>query len=372
MTLGEAQEALPKNWKLGPTPGGEGSTLVGVFEGKKLLLEIGSYEERTANDKLPPIDLTQKINFIGIVDSRFKTEKGVHVGMLIADAEKQYGKLKSMFNYPHGGEMGEFSDQPKLMNFNFMPKKGSDYTAGIYKPIKDCPNPDHPPSCSNATEYNTGAYISAIGIKTRPPAQTFINIKDSSKRLKFQISGDMEGDCNEDAPRTSYNVWTTVGSITHYQSFEFKGVLPCPEKGGEYEQKEIAYEEQFHVAYGDYNFDGVEDIALRDGMDGGYGSATYQVYLFNEETNKYVNNNSMTALAQYQGMFQVMKKEKMLQNLAKSGCCFFTDERYKVVNNNAVKVYEKITDYTAPGATEDKPKITIKRLIDGKWKVVKE
>ena len=181
----------------------------------------------------------------------------------------------------------------------------------------------------------------------------------------------MEGKCDQD-PVTSYGVWTRVGDITYYQGFEFKELMPCPEEGDEFEEVKIAYKEQFDVEYGDYNFDGLLDIALRDGMNGGYGFASYQVYLFDPSTNEYVKNASMTELGQYQGMFQVMEKEKLLKNTAKSGCCYFTDERYKVVNNRAVKVYEKITDYTAPGATEKNPKITIKRLVDGKWKTVKK
>ena len=74
----------------------------------------------------------------------------------------------------------------------------------------------------------------------------------------------------------------------------------------------------------------------------------------------------MTKLAQYQGMFQVDKKKKMLFNYSKSGCCWHQTEGYKVTNNKPVKVYEKTDDQM-----NGKLKVTIKKLINGKWKTIK-
>jgi len=112
------------------------------------------------------------------------------------------------------------------------------------------------------------------------------------------------------------------------------------------------------------------DLALRDGMNGGYGFPSYQVYLFSKADSKFVLSPSFTKLGQYQAMFDLDPKNKMVYNSTKSGCCFFQTDGYKVVNNNLVKVYEKTTDHTAKGATEDNPKIITKKLIDGKWKTV--
>src|SRR5687767_3097924 len=40
------------------------------------------------------------------------------------------------------------------------------------------------------------------------------------------------------------------------------------------------YDEQSAVNFSDYNFDGVEDLSLCDGRNGGYGMPSHQIYLF--------------------------------------------------------------------------------------------
>ena len=371
MTIGEARKALPLGFTLGPGGGSEGITFVGVFDGKKHLLDIGEYEDSQAAEKLPPINNTQKIRGITIIDSRFKTAEGVHVGMLIAEAEKKYGKLKEMFNFPHSGETGEFIKQPKNLGFSFR-EKGKYQTAGIYEEIPDCKN-QYPPACSKATKYNPGSHISAMSISLpeEKVARWQVEFENSPKDIKAIVDGPTECMKNGDGDiegKTLYNVWTTVGNLTNYQAIPVMGMsLPCVE---EHQARTENYKEQRFVYYDDYNFDGRKDLALYDGNNGGYGFASYQIFLFSKANDKFVHSPSFTKLGQYQGMFDVDAKNKMLYNSTKSGCCFFQTDGYKVVDDKPVKVYEKTTDYTAKGATKDKPKVATKRLINGKWKPV--
>jgi hypothetical protein len=143
--------------------GSEGYTSLGAYDGDKLILELGAYSVRPdETGKLPPIDENEKINGITVLDSRYKTAEGVHVGITIADAEKKFGKLKEMRSFPHDGEVGEFADQPKYFYFTFGIESDS-YSAGIYEEIPDCKE-NYPPLCSVATKYNPGAYIASISI----------------------------------------------------------------------------------------------------------------------------------------------------------------------------------------------------------------
>ena len=311
MTIGEARKALPSGFTLGPGGGSEGLTFVGVFDGKKHLMDIGHYEDSHGAEKLPPINNNQKIEEITIIDSRFKTAEGVHVGMLIAEAEMKYGKLKEMFNYPHGGETGEFIKQPKNLGFSFR-EKGKYQTAGIYKAIPNCKS-QYPPACRKATKYNPGSHISAMSI-SRPEkkvARWQIEFENSPKEIKAIVDGPTkcmkngEGDIEG---KTLYNIWTTVGNRTNYQAIPVMGTsLPCVE---EHQARIENYNEQRYVLYDDYNFDGIKDLAFYDGNNGGYGFASYQIFLFSKANDKFVHSPSFTKLGQYQGMFELKKKQE--------------------------------------------------------------
>jgi hypothetical protein len=54
------------------------------------------------------------------------------------------------------------------------------------------------------------------------------------------------------------------------------------------------YDEESAVNFGDFDFDGREDLALNDGRNGGYGGASYQVYLFSRQSKKFVRSQSFT------------------------------------------------------------------------------
>ena len=140
---------------------------------------------------------------------------------------------------------------------------------------------------------------------------------------------------------------------------------------GENEQplanKTLLYDEQSAFSFGDYNFDGVIDLALCDGTNGGYGMPSYQIYLFAPQTKKFVNSPAFTRLAQdgSLGMFEVDATKKVLRTFGKSGCCYHITEEYTVVNNRPRKVLEITEDATIP---EKKVKVTTKRLVNGRWR----
>lgn len=129
----------------------------------------------------------------------------------------------------------------------------------------------------------------------------------------------------------------------------------------------LLYDKQSVLSFGDYNFDGVEDISLRDGNNGSYGGPSYQIYLYHAGSKKFVRNAGLTTLAQDNlGMFEVNKKKKTLSVFNKSGCCWHIFQEFKVVGNRPVKVFEEVEDATI--ADDSKVKITTKRMVNGRWK----
>lgn len=361
MTVGEARKVL-KGFTLGPGGGSEGLTFIGVFDGEKQILEFGEYGERDEDGNLPPIDENQIIKYIGILDPRFKTAENIGIGTSVEEIEKHYGKLKEIFFDQHVGEIAYFSNAPKGLDFLLIGKDAKYGEAGNYVGAE-------PQDYGQRTKkYNPGAYVSSMSISMPPPAQQVVSITGVPENFKIQIYGPKE--CENDTGTTRYSLWTTTGTITNYQEFDFEDLKPCLGEEDESEEIDVAYDDQYDVFFGDYNFDGKTDIALRDGMNGGYSSASYQVYLFSSADDKFVHSPAFTELAQYQGMFETDDAKKMIFMSGKSGCCFHQTNGYIVENNAPVKVYEQTTDHTAPGATEENPKITTKKLIGGKWQIV--
>jgi hypothetical protein len=129
----------------------------------------------------------------------------------------------------------------------------------------------------------------------------------------------------------------------------------------------LLYDEQSVVNVGDFNFDGMEDIALCDGENGSYGGPSYRVYLSSKIGGKFVYSAALSKLGSHLGMFTIDKKNKTLETFDKSGCCWHITERYKVINDRPVKVFEEVEDATAD-PNGKRVKVTTKKLLAGKWK----
>lgn len=130
----------------------------------------------------------------------------------------------------------------------------------------------------------------------------------------------------------------------------------------------IPYDQQGVVDFDDYNFDGVADLGIQNGREGGYGGSSYDIYIFSPRTKKFVLDKRFSALATgpYSGMFTVNKKKKLLEVFSKSGCCWHEEREYKVVKGRPVKTYQETQDAYS---NEKWVITTTRRLVGGKWKV---
>ncbi|MGC5744142.1 XAC2610-related protein [Chryseobacterium sp. NFX27] len=122
------------------------------------------------------------------------------------------------------------------------------------------------------------------------------------------------------------------------------------------------------LVFGDFNFDGTEDVGIRNGSGGNYGSASFDVYVFNSTKKQFVLSKELTEIASsYQGMFDVDPKRKRLTTYARSGASLHYTYEYQVIPNKGLDlVYEKIGDFS-----EEPPKVTIREKINNKWVVKK-
>ncbi len=128
----------------------------------------------------------------------------------------------------------------------------------------------------------------------------------------------------------------------------------------------LLYDDQSVVNVADYNFDGMEDVAICDGANGSYGMPSYRIYLSSRAMGKFVYDKAFSDLGSHLGMFTVDKEKKVLETFDKSGCCYHITERYSVIGNRPVKIYSFEED--ANIADETKVKTTTKLFVGGKWK----
>ena len=126
------------------------------------------------------------------------------------------------------------------------------------------------------------------------------------------------------------------------------------------------YDEQSALSFADYNFDGIEDLALCDGNNGGYGGPSYQIYLFSRRAGRFSHSPGFTTLGQDGlGMFEVDRKRKVLRVLSKSGCCLHMTREYSVVRNRPQLILEVVEDAALPN--DERVRITTKKLVNGHW-----
>ena len=102
------------------------------------------------------------------------------------------------------------------------------------------------------------------------------------------------------------------------------------------------YNEQSPLIFEDFNFDGSEDLAIRNGNNSGYGGPSYDVYVYHRNKKKFVVSDELTQLAyENLGMFQTDHERKRIITFQKSGCCWHITTEYSVVpKKGLVKVFE--------------------------------
>lgn len=194
-------------------------------------------------------------------------------------------------------------------------------------------------------------------------SQTSFDIKNASKYfdIKVEVATCDEHSCTGEAKFSFYK----KNSATPYQVIELADTYVQLDDGKPLVNVTRLYDDQSVVNIGDYNFDGMEDVAICNGTNGSYNSPSYDVYLSNRRQKKFVYSEAFTLLGSHLGMFEVNKKAKTLETFDKSGCCWHITERYKVVRDKPVKIFEMVEDATG---IDDRVKITTKTLVRGKWK----
>lgn len=210
------------------------------------------------------------------------------------------------------------------------------------------------------------AFISVICVSAVSAQKTFL-LKDASKLydIKVEIAGCEDDICEGTAKFEIFKKDATkpFQTINLENSYLELGEDQKPTAN----LIELYGMNNSGVVLEDFNFDSMEDLAIRNGNNGAYGGPSYSIYLYSQTTKKFVENKSLTILASENlGLFSVNAKTKTLETFNKSGCCWHQTIRYSIVNNRPKKVYV----FTEDAAGEDgvyMKLITEKLLKSGKW-----
>jgi hypothetical protein len=123
--------------------------------------------------------------------------------------------------------------------------------------------------------------------------------------------------------------------------------------------------DEIPVIFGDFNFDGKEDIAVRNGTNSGYNGPSYDVYLYEKASKRFSLNAELTKMAtENLGMFDVDTKSKHLVAYQKDGCCWHVTKTYAYLPNKSL---QKIEELQEDGQDETYTTISKNVLVNGKW-----
>lgn len=192
--------------------------------------------------------------------------------------------------------------------------------------------------------------------------QRSFDVTDASKYFDIKIAA---SNCDADActGKTVYS-FHKKGVAKPYQVVTMSDTYIDISEGAPVVNETLLYDKQSVLNVGDFNFDGMEDVAISDGQQGSYGMPSFNVYLSSRRAGKFVYNEAFSDLAHHLGMFTVDKKAKTLETFDKSGCCYHITERFKVVRNRPVKVYV----FEEDAMNGEIVTITEKKLVNGRWK----
>ena len=201
-------------------------------------------------------------------------------------------------------------------------------------------------------------------LATSASAQKTFDLKNASKYfdIKVDVAKCDDGFCTGKA---SFS-FSKKGGTKPYQVINLEDTqIQLADSGQPLTNITLLYDEQSVINVDDYNFDGMEDVAICDGANGSYGGPSYRVYLSSRSAGKFVFSKEFSALGERLGMFEIDKKKKRLKTFDKSGCCYHIAEEFVVRGNKPVKVLSVEEDMAG---TDGRAKITIKTLAGGRWK----
>ncbi len=121
---------------------------------------------------------------------------------------------------------------------------------------------------------------------------------------------------------------------------------------------------QSPLIFDDFNFDGFDDIAIRNGHNTQYNGASFDIYTFNSVQKKFILDAELTRLASNnRGMFDLNKAAKQITIHQKEGCCYYKDITYQTNGEKKIAIVATVIEDATIG---DNVTVITQKLINGK------
>ena len=234
------------------------------------------------------------------------------------------------------------------------------------------------PSKLSARTLLTAALLLLVAAHVAPAQETF-KVQNALRGYELTVHlsscGDEEGTCGGPALIRIFR----KGAAAPLQSLSlprveiYKDTVEHNDETGA--KPRGLYAEEYSFVGDDFNFDGLEDFAVCNGREGGYGGPSYNVFLFDRRSGKFVESRALSRLTEgaYLGLFFVDAKRKRLTAHSKSGCCYHETDYFVVAGNRPVLVEKVVEDATdAGGAGRGFVTVTTRRKVKGRWVVTRK
>ena len=210
--------------------------------------------------------------------------------------------------------------------------------------------------------------LASLAVSTQISAQNRFVLTDASKTIDIAID---VGSCSQQnfglCGPVKVNLYRKK-SQKHFQTLRLSQTQMWDAKPKANVTR--LYDDQSIINVDDFNFDGVEDLAICDGDLGGYRMPSYRIYLYSKSLKRFVYSRSFTRMNRGGlGMFKVDKRKRMHFVYTKSGCCWHQTQGFDVFRGRPRMVYELTEDATifnSDGTRE--VHITTRKFIRSRWR----
>jgi hypothetical protein len=120
------------------------------------------------------------------------------------------------------------------------------------------------------------------------------------------------------------------------------------------------------VYFLDYDFDGIEDLALANGDYKPYGGVSYDIFLYSKKAGRFVRNEALSRLSTENVSLRIDRRTRTLETATKSGCCWHERARYRFAGRRLQKFYVFTED--AMSGDGEWMKLVTERLVGGRWR----
>ena len=126
--------------------------------------------------------------------------------------------------------------------------------------------------------------------------------------------------------------------------------------------KDFHFNKNLDFGYTDMNFDNIKDLIFFNGFNGGYGTQTFDYYLYNAKHEKFLLNEQLAEIAGGMGI-DVDTVKKRIVSYEKSGCCWHEQKAFVAEGDIFIEVKCLTVDEMSDSGTN----VTVRSKVNGKW-----